>query len=60
MLAGMYNNLYSLLLSLFGYTVSTVPDMTNAWLVLFSLLATLFILVMPFIVVYKVVRWSYG
>lgn len=57
MLANVFDELYQILLSLFGYTIGSVPELVNTWLALFSLLASLFVLILPFYIVYKVVRW---
>ena len=57
MLESTFNGLYSLLLSLFGYATSTPPNLIDMWLILFSLIATIAVLLLPFYIVYKVVRW---
>ena len=52
-----FNSLYNLFLYLFGYSVGDVPDMANFWLTGFSAIATCVVAILPFIIVYKVVRW---
>lgn len=57
MLESTFNGLYYTLLSLFGYSQSAPPSLVDMWLTLFSLIATIAIVLLPFYIIYHVVRW---
>lgn len=58
MLATAYNTLVDTLLGILGMSVNT-PEVVQFWVCGFSIVATLFVAVLPFIIVYKVVRWLF-
>lgn len=56
MLATAYNTLVEVLLGILGMAYDT-PDIVQFWVNGFAMVATFFVACLPFIIVYRVVRW---